>query len=224
MTRGRVKAVHVGRAKEADFPSPRADTAIDKREVAGPVRIHRHGLAGDEQADRRHHGGKDQAVYAYAYEDTAWWSDRLGRQLRTGVFGENISTTGLDVSGCLIGEIWRLGTGLVQVTSPRIPCRTFAGWIGVDHWVKAFADAGRPGAYLRVMEEGRVATDDPVVVVDRPTASISLAEVTRVYYGEWALLPRLVDAPGLATRWVALARQRITDRTLSRLPDHPVEE
>ncbi len=116
--------MNVGQGKDADWAGRLKRTAIDKRPVTGPVAVGSLGLAGDEQVDKPGHGGCDQAVYVYAREDLDWWVERLGRELLYGTFGENITTTGLDVSGSLIGEIWRLGTSVVQITSMRIPCRT----------------------------------------------------------------------------------------------------
>lgn len=223
MTRGLVKSVNVGPTKRAPFDGPRAETAIDKRPLRSAAHVHTGGVAGDEQADRIHHGGPDQAVYAYAYEDLVWWSERLGRQLPVGAFGENISTSGLDVNNCLIGETWHIGGVLAQITSPRIPCRNFAGWLAEEQWIKRFAEAGRPGAYLRVLRPGQLSAGNEISVVERPATSISVADALRVYYGDWDLLPRLVDAPGLAARWAAMARSRTTDRTLSRLPDNPLD-
>ena len=146
MGSAQVIAVSTGRVK-AD-PQVRAElgrTAIDKRPAGASVRVGRLGLDGDEQADQENHGGYEQAVYAYAREDLDWWVEQLRRELRDGLFGENITTAGLDISGAAIGETWRLGSAVVQVTGPRIPCVTFASWLGEEHWVKRFARAGLSG-------------------------------------------------------------------------------
>ncbi len=136
-------SVNVGRGRPAQWAGRIGWTAIDKRPCPGPVTIGP--LRGDdEQMDKKHHGGPYQAVYAYAREDLDWWTEQLGRELANGVFGENITTAGLDVSGALLGETWRLGTAVVQIASVRIPCGVFAGWMGERHWVKRFAAAGRP--------------------------------------------------------------------------------
>src|ERR1035438_5864146 len=166
MASGRGGSVNTGRASSADWAGRLKRTAIDKRPVAGPVPVGRLGVAGDEQVDKENHGGDEQALYVYAREDLDWWVEQLGRELPDGTFGENITTAGLDISGALISETWRLGTALVQVTAPRVPCATFAGWLDEKHWVKRFADAGRPGAYLRVLDEGVVGGGDPVEDLD----------------------------------------------------------
>src|SRR2546421_3052597 len=127
VTNARVISVNVGRGKDADWAGTLGRTAIDKRPVAGQVVVGRLGLGGDEQVDKPAHGGPEAAVYAYAREDLDWWVEQLGRELANGMFGENITTACVDVTGALIGEIWQLGTATVQVTGPRIPCVVFAG-------------------------------------------------------------------------------------------------
>lgn len=194
-------SVNTGTGRDASWAGRLGRTAIDKRPVTGPVRVGTLGLAGDEQADTANHGGPDQAVYAYAREDLDWWVEQLARDLPDGTFGENVTTAGLEVTGALIGEIWRLGTALVQVVSVRIPCAVFQGWLGEKHWVKRFAAAGRPGAYLRVLEEGAVAAGDPVTVVSRPDASVTVAEAMRAFYGDAALMRRLLQVEGRAAGW-----------------------
>ncbi|MEY2850074.1 MAG: hypothetical protein RI885_2741 [Actinomycetota bacterium] len=143
-------------------------TAIDKRAVAHPVAVRTLGLHADVQADRKHHGGLDKAVYAYAAEDAAFWTDELGRSLDPGWFGENLRVEGVDVSGSRAGDRWRIGESVVlEVTMPRQPCQTFARWVGgpdARGWVKRFTAAGRPGAYLRVIRTGTVQAGDPIAV------------------------------------------------------------
>lgn len=219
MILGHVRSVNVSRAKTATFEGPRSTTGIDKRCVLGPVAVTPYGLHGDEQADLLHHGGRDQAVYVYAAEDHDWWADQLGSARPDGAFGENLTTVGFDVNAAVIGECWRVGGTLLQVTSPRIPCRMFAGWMGEDHWTKRFAHAARPGAYLRVLDGGSISADDAIHLVDRPAESLTLAEAINAYYGEWDLLPRLVAAPALATRWREMATERQRSGKLLRLPD-----
>ena len=194
-------SVNTGQGQEAGWAGRIGRTAIDKRPRSGPVTIRRLGAGDDEQVDKCHHGGPDQAVYAYAREDLDWWTEQLGRELPNGVFGENITSAGLDISGALIGETWRLGTAVVQIASVRVPCGTFAGWMGERAWVKRFAAAGRPGAYLRVLEEGVTGAGDPMVVLSRPPDSVTVSEALRAYYGDTVLMRRLLDAPGLDPEW-----------------------
>ncbi|MBI0300984.1 MOSC domain-containing protein [Streptomyces sp. PRKS01-29] len=198
-----VLTVNVGRAMPSTHTDWSGGTGIDKRPVDRPVRVAApgpkgrggSGLAGDTVCDTRHHGGDDQAVYAYAREDLDVWERELGRELANGVFGENLTTSGLDVSGALIGERWRVGSALLlEVTSPRIPCRTFAGWLGERGWVKRFTQAAVPGAYLRVLEPGEIRSGDPVEIVHRPDHEVTVAFLFRAETTERELLPRVLAA------------------------------
>lgn len=177
----KVTAVNVvARLRPQNF-RPVPSTAIDKRPVDGPVEVGELGLAGDVQCDTRHHGGVHQAVYAFADEEAQWWAGLLGRSITPGTFGENLRTVGVDVDGAEIGEQWQLGasgTGpLLEVTSPRTPCRTFQAWMEEPRWVRRFTEHGRPGAYLRVLRPGAVTAGDPVEVVHRPGHGITVAAV-----------------------------------------------
>jgi MOSC domain-containing protein YiiM len=201
----RVVSVNTGRGRDEEWAGRLKRTAIDKRPVAGPVAVGRLGLAGDEQVDKPDHGGYEQALYAYAREDLDWWVERLGRELASGTFGENVTTSGLEVTGGLIGEVWRLGSAVVQVTSPRIPCSVFAGWMDERQWVKRFADAGRVGAYLRVLEEGQVSAGDPVEILARPATRLTIAESVRAYYGDVDLMHRLLLVEGRSSKWDEIA-------------------
>jgi MOSC domain-containing protein YiiM len=204
VTNARVISVNTGRGKDVPWGRLRR-SAIDKRPATGPVAVGRLGLAGDEQVDKDSHGGYDQAVYVYAREDLDWWVERLGRELVNGAFGENITAAGLDVTGALIGEVWRLGTALVQVTLPRIPCVVFAGWVGEDHWVKRFSQAARPGAMLRVLAEGVVQAGDRVEVVERPAVPVTVAESMAAHYGDASIMERLLRVDGRGGRWDEMA-------------------
>jgi MOSC domain-containing protein YiiM len=151
-------------------------TAIDKRPVAGRVKAGRLGLYADVQADRAHHGGVDQAVYAYAQGDAEFWAAELGYQVTPGLFGENLRTRGVAVSTAVIGERWRVGTATLEVTQPRTPCATFQRRLGEPRWVKRFTEANRTGAYLRVVEPGELGAGDAVDVVHRPAHGVTVAD------------------------------------------------
>jgi MOSC domain-containing protein YiiM len=201
MASARVIAVNTGPEADLVVGGKPARTAIGKRPAAGQIVVRALGLAGDEYADKENHGGHEQAVYAYAREDLDWWVERLGYELRNGLFGENITTSGLDITGALIGEIWRIGTAVVQVTSPRIPCTTFQSWMDEPHWMKRFAAAGRPGAYLRVLTEGAVGAGDEAEVLGRPAERVTVAESMRAYYGDQDLMRRVLQVPGRGEKW-----------------------
>jgi MOSC domain-containing protein YiiM len=214
----RLLSVNVGHAR----PNPwkgLAATGIDKRPVDGPVAVTapgpkgtgRVGLAGDRVYDVQHHGGSDQAVYAYAREDLDRWAAELGRTLANGSFGENLTTAGLDVNGARIGERWRIGPDVVlEVSCPRIPCATFQGWLERDGWIKRFTQAALPGAYLRVIEPGDVRAADPVEIVHRPQHEVTVALTFRALTREPELLPRLLAADALPAEDMALVRRRLT--------------
>ena len=210
----RVISVNTGTVADLVIAGRPDRSAIDKCPQAGPVRVGRLGLAADEHGDTQNHGGLDQAVYAYAREDLDWWTERVGRELSNGEFGENVTTSGIDVSAALIGETWRMGEVLVQVTSPRIPCETFKAWTGEDHWVRRFAAAGRPGAYLRVLAEGQIASGDEVDVLARPEQRVTVAESMRAYYGDAELMRALLTVPGRGAKWDAIA-ERVLGRTVA---------
>jgi MOSC domain-containing protein YiiM len=185
-------------------------TGIDKRPVDGPVSVGRLGLRGDTICDTVNHGGPDQAAYAYAEEDAAWWqaelADELGFALNPGSFGENLTLRGVEVSDAVIGERWRIGGVILQVAGPRIPCSTFAGFWQVRQLAKRFTQAGRPGAYLRVLAEGQLRAGDRVTVLDRPGHGLTVRETLRALTGDRSLAPKLLTAPELPDEVQARAR------------------
>jgi MOSC domain-containing protein YiiM len=194
---GVVVSVNVGTARAIDGIGKNGMSAIDKQPANGAIAAGPLGLAGDEQADRKNHGGPDQAVYAYAVEDLDYWSGALGRELVPGQFGENLTTVAVDVTGAVIGERWRAGTALFEVSRPRIPCTVFQAWLGETQWVRRFTAAARPGAYLRVIEPGAVRAGDAVDVVSRPAHGVTIGVTFRALTTERALLPRLREATQL---------------------------
>ncbi|GAA12342.1 MOSC domain-containing protein [Gordonia alkanivorans] len=154
-------------------------SAIDKRPLAGRADVHELGLAADHQRNRRHHGGVDQAVYAYAEPDARRWSEELGRELPYGWFGENLRIDGVDVTDAFVGERWQVGDDglLLETTIPRVPCRTFAVWADEPRWVKRFMDQADFGAYLRVLQPGTVAAGDSVTVIHRPDHGVRVRQL-----------------------------------------------
>jgi MOSC domain-containing protein YiiM len=214
----KVLSVNIGRPRPNPSKGLRA-TGIDKQPVDGPVAVSAPGpkgtgevgLAGDRAYDVKHHGGADQAVYAYAREDLDGWETELGRPLPSGVFGENLTTLGVDVNGALIGERWRIGRDVVlEVSCARIPCVTFQAWVERPGWIKRFTDAGLPGAYLRVIEPGEIRAGDPVEVVHRPGHDVTVALFFRAMTREPELLPRLSAADALPEEDKDVVRRRTT--------------
>jgi len=152
-------------------------TAIDKRPVVEAVKVRQLGVFGDLQGDREHHGGPDQALYAYSQDDADYWSAELGREIPPGLFGENLRTQGVETTGAVIGARWRVGGSLLlEVTSPRVPCATFAERMGEPGWVKRFTAAGLTGTYLRVIAPGKIAAGDAIVVESTPSHGITVGK------------------------------------------------
>lgn len=169
-------------------------TGIDKRPVDGPVRIGPEGVAGDTICDAEHHGGPDQAVYAYSTDDLAFWSAELGAPVPPGGVGENLTLRDVDCSNAVLGERWQVGDAVLVVRLPRVPCQVFAGFRDAPGLVKRFMHAGRPGAYLSVDRSGTVRRGDAVTVLDRPEHGVSVADVLAAHAGRRDLLPRIVAA------------------------------
>jgi MOSC domain-containing protein YiiM len=184
-------------------------SSIEKHVAGGPVHATRTGLEGDQVSDVEHHGGVDQAVYAFAREDLDAWGETLGQPIRDGQFGENLTTRGYDVNEAEIGERWQVGSAVLEVASVRIPCNDFKGWMGESGfdntaWVKRFTQVARPGPYLRVVQEGVLAAGDAIEVVHRPGHGVTVTTMFRALTTDQHLLPRLLVVDGL----VAEARVR----------------
>ena len=192
---GRVLAVCIVGLQLFDAPGTRVGrSGIDKRPVEGRAAVQQLGLDGDAQLDRRDHGGEGQAVYCYGQEDAEWWERELDRELPAGRFGENLRTAGVDLTGALLGERWRIGAALFEVTAWRTPCANFARFWDVPDLVERFAAHGATGAYLRVLETGDVGAGDSVDVVFRPDHGITTGRAFRLLTTEQAALPELRPA------------------------------
>jgi MOSC domain-containing protein YiiM len=183
-------------------------SGIDKRPSVEPLAVRApgprkgglgSGIVGDAVCDSKYHGGDDQAVYAYGREDLDRWEGQLSRELSNGMFGENLTTSGVDLTACLIGERWSVGSDglLLEVTSPRTPCQTFVKWLQIPGWIKTFTAAGLPGAYFRVIEPGTVRAGDGITVVSRPDHTVTIGTVFRALMGERELWPTLAVADAL---------------------------
>lgn len=194
-------------------------TGIDKRPVTDVVEVRApgpmkgglgSGLVGDAVVNGKFHGGDDQAVYAYAREDLDAWETRLSRELDNGMFGENLTTEGVDVTDAVIGERWRIGSGglLLEVTRPRTPCKTFENKMGLPGWMKTFTAGRAPGAYLRVLQPGKVAAGDTVEVVDRPDHGVRISTVFHAMMIEPATMPAILAADALPEELKRKARKR----------------
>jgi MOSC domain-containing protein YiiM len=214
LARGTITSVNVSRVVTEHFAGKPKRTAIGKLPVAHRVAVRGIRLDGDDQADRRFHGGPDRVAYAYGAEDYAWWSRELGRPITPGTFGENLTVAGFDVNASCPGERWTIGDdGLVlEVSLPRVPCSVLAARIGDPQFVKRFADAHRPGPYLRVVSEGTVGTGDSVTVTDRPDHGITVAEAARIHIFARDELASLLSAPQLGDEYMAWVAEQLASK------------
>jgi MOSC domain-containing protein YiiM len=208
---GVIESVNVGTPREISWRGQTVRTAIWKDPVPGRVGVRGTSVDGDEQGNPEVHGGYDQAVYAYAAEDYEWWEAQLGRELGPGTFGENLTVRGVDVSGAVVGERWRAGDVLLEVSAPRTPCYKLGNRMGDQRFLRRFAAAGRPGAYLRILAEGELAAGDPVEVVHRPGHGLTVAEVSRIYHHDHAAAGRLLGVPELSGGWKEWAARFATE-------------
>jgi len=211
-----IASINVGTPRLVEWGGRPVRTAIWKHPVAGPRRLEGVNVSGDDQGDRSVHGGPDKAVYAYALEDLEWWAAQLGSTVQPGLMGENLTTRGLPVSQAVIGERWHLGTAVLQVSQPRIPCYKLGIRLGDPHFPRRFAAAGRPGAYLRILVPGEISPGDPISVSHRPAHGVTVAHVARVYHTDHHLVADLARAPELAPEWQAWAAKRMEVRASER--------
>ncbi len=206
----RVVSVNVGRPASLETPRGPVQSAIVKRPVRGRVLFEGVNAAGDDQADREVHGGPDRSVYAYAAEDYAWWERELGRPLEPGTFGENLTTSGLDVNEALVGERWAIGEAELEVSVPRVPCFKLAARMRDPRFVKTFAGARRPGPYLRIARAGAIAEGDAITVTSRPAHGIRIIDVFTIYLFERDRLHELLAAPELGAAWTGWIQEQLT--------------
>ncbi len=214
---GRVVSVNVGRPRTVEWYGRKVRTAIWKSPVDGtgpvPTRVALKGvnLDGDDQADRRVHGGYDKAVYSYAVEDYRWWSEQLGgSELEPGTFGENLTTEGAALSAAVVGERWRVGTATLEVSEPRLPCYKLGMRMGDSEFVDRFDDARRFGTYLRIVKDGEVAAGDPIARISRPTAGLTIGDLVEAHHAPApALLARIAASAEVPEPWRAMAERAI---------------
>jgi MOSC domain-containing protein YiiM len=200
-TAGNVLSVNVGTVREFEYGGRPARSAIWKSPAAGRVAARGVNLAGDDQADRKAHGGPDKAVYAYAAEDARWWEQQIGRPLAAGEFGENLTTEGIEVNDALVGERWQVGSLVLEVSEPRVPCWRLGVRMGDKTFPRRFAAALRPGPYLRIVVEGDVGAGDAIRVVERPDHDLTIRDVLRIYIRDHGEVGRLLAAPRMSESW-----------------------
>jgi MOSC domain-containing protein YiiM len=199
---GRIVAVNVGLSREVSWRGRTFTTAIVKDPVSGSRRIEGVNVVGDDQADRSVHGGPSKAVYAYSMEDYAWWSVELGSELSPGTFGENLTFAGLDVSALPIGEQWQIGSAILEVSEPRVPCYKLGYRMDDPAFPKRFGKAMRFGTYFRIVVEGEVEAGAAVRfhrAAQGPT--LPSRDVARIYMFAQDEKHKLVDIPALGLQW-----------------------
>ncbi len=202
----RIVSVNIGKPRPNEWKAGAGFTGIDKHPVEGPVEVRAAGakpsgevgLAGDRVGDVRNHGGTNQAVYAYSRADYDHFEKILGRELRNGVFGDNLTVEGYDLCRARSGERWRGPDGLVlEVTSPRVPCGTFRGWMDEKGWLRTFTEQARSGAYLKVVAPGAVARGTELEIVYRPDNDLTITDLFRAGMGDRELATRFLDSGAL---------------------------
>jgi MOSC domain-containing protein YiiM len=215
---GKVLSVNVGGVRQFDYNGRPARSAIWKSPVAGRVAARGVNLVGDDQADRRAHGGPDKALYAYAVEDARWWEQEIGRPLAYGEFGENLTTEGIDGNNALVGERWQIGTMVLEVSEPRIPCWRLGVRMNDKQFPRRFTDEMRPGPYFRIVVEGDVGAGNEIYVVERPDHDLTIRDVFRIYTRDHAEVERLLAVPQMSASW-----KRWATDFLQRAKSHPTD-
>jgi MOSC domain-containing protein YiiM len=201
----RVVSVNVGSIREVAWHGTIVRTGIWKTPIGDrAVPVRGVNLVGDDQADRRVHGGADKAVYAYAEEDYRYWADEEGVRTQPGLFGENLTVRGLELRNAVVGERWRIGTTLLEVAQPRLPCFKLGIRMGDPDFPRRFLAAARLGAYFRIIEEGELRAGDAIGVVDRPDHGITLGHMVEAMRDR-ARAAALLRAPRLPDFWRRLA-------------------
>ena len=212
-TEGKVLSVNVGGVREFEYNGRPARSAIWKSPVPGRIAVRGVNLAGDDQADRKAHGGPDKVIYAFAVEDTRWWEQEIGRTFAAGEFGENLTTRGIDPNQALVGERWQIGTTVLEVSEPRIPCWRLGVRMNDKLFPRRFTEALRPGAYLRLIVEGEVGAGVEIRVVERPDHDLTIRDVFRIYTRDRDETNRLLAVPQMSESWKRWAHDLLQQTT-----------
>jgi MOSC domain-containing protein YiiM len=178
----KIVSTNIGRIREVDWNGRKITTGIFKEPVEGPLHLGKSGVNKDEVADQKHHGGSDKACYLYAQDHYAYWQERFPEAVwNWGIFGENLTVSGLDEGKINIGDKYQLGSALVQVSQPRLPCYKLGIRFGTGKVVKQFLESPYPGVYLRVLEEGQVKAGDQMELVERNEDGMTVREVYSLF-------------------------------------------
>jgi MOSC domain-containing protein YiiM len=207
-----VLSVNVGTPRTVNYRGTPVTSAIWKEPVDRRVAARGVNLEGDGQADRTVHGGVDKSIYAYSREDYDWWESELERPMAPGTFGDNLTIAGLDPGAALIGERWRVGSAVLEVSEPRFPCSKLGVRMDDPRFLKRFAAARRPGTYLRIASEGEIGAGDEIEVFDRPPHDVTIGQFAEAYLGDHAKLPELLAADRLSDDWRSWIVERVAKR------------
>jgi MOSC domain-containing protein YiiM len=208
-------SINVSLPKEVSYKGTVFKTGIFKEPVEGRVMLRTLNLDGDGQADLKNHGGSFRAVYAYTLENYEYWERELGRDgMRYGQFGENLTVAGMPEDGVHIGDVYRVGGAVVQVTQPRPPCKKLGIRMGMLRFPKLMLPTGRVGFYLRVLQEGEVGAGDPIELVEADPQGITVRQMINLLYFEpdnFALMAKAADLEALTPRWREIFADRLRD-------------
>lgn len=210
---GRLVSLNVGGPQPLLYRGRSVPSGIRKSPVSGPLWLGESGLEDDVQADRENHGGPDNAVCVYSLDRYPYWSARLGRTLGTGAFGENFGVEGLTETEVCVGDVYRVGGAVAQVSQPRRPCYKLAARHGVPQLASWVVETGFTGFYLRCLVPGEVRAGDAVVLAERPAPGVSVAEANRVMHREkrdLAAVERLLAVSELAASWRGPLEKRLS--------------
>ena len=214
MLEGKIESVRIGTPKPLAYRSKFVQSAIFKEEVLYPTHVFLTNLAGDVQADTLHHGGPDKAVCAYAAENYAFFTDKIGQVFPHGSFGENLTISGLREDAIMIGDIFSIGECTLQVSQPREPCYKIAARHNIAQlpvWIK---QTGYTGYYFRVLKEGILQAGDSVILKERGAGGITVAEANAIMYSNDVTseqISQLLNEKALSASW----RKQLTKKLAS---------
>ena len=200
----RIESLNIGLPKKQIFGSQEILTGICKNPVSGPLRLGRLGFEGDGVGDTKHHGGRDKAVCLYSFDHYPYWKDVLGITLPVAAFGENLTISGITEKDVCIGDIFQIGSAVVQVTQPRQPCKTLAARYGRTDMAKLVVDSGRTGFYCSVLGEGVVEKDSPFALKVRDPHGITVAFANNIYHHDRKNrtgIRKVLEVPALSESW-----------------------
>jgi MOSC domain-containing protein YiiM len=199
-----IKSLNIGRPKPERFNGKEFLTGMCKQPVSGEVFLSKQGFEGDGVGDPRHHGGEDKAVCVYSMDHYPYWGATLNITMPAAAFGENLSVEGLREGDICIGDVYRIGTAVVQVGQPRQPCGTLAARYGRNDLIKLIADSGKTGLYFRVLTEGLVQAGDVISLVERDAHGVTVDFANHIFYqghADRSGIEKVLAVPALSLSW-----------------------